>query len=55
MLFRLLFGILTVFKLLNVLAAIFLLNRNNAILSPAFFGQRFNNVQWAALLKSSVQ
>ena len=39
----------------NLLAAIFLLNKNNTISSPAFFGQRFNNLQRAALLMSSLQ
>ena len=29
-------------ELLNLFAAIFLLNKNNTISSPAFFGQRFN-------------
>ena len=42
-------------KLLNLLAPIFLLNKNNAISSPAFFGQRFNNLQRAALLTSIIQ
>ena len=37
-------------KFLNLLAAIFLLNS-----SPAFFGQRFNNLQRAALLTSLIQ
>ena len=30
-------------------------NKNNTILSPAFFGQRFNNLQRAALLTSLIQ
>ena len=34
---------------------IFLLNENNAISSPAFFGQLFNNLQPAALLTSLIQ
>ena len=42
-------------KFLNLLAAIFLLNKNNTISSPDFFGQRFNNLQRAALLTSLVQ
>ena len=36
----------------NLLAAIFLLNKNNTISSPAFFGQRFNNLMQTALLTS---
>ena len=39
-------------KLLNLLAAIFLLNKSKTISSPAFFCQRFNNLQRAALLTS---
>ena len=39
-------------KLLNLLIAIFLLNKNNTISSPTFFGQRFKNLQRAALLTS---
>ena len=39
----------------QTLAAIFLLNKNNTISSPAFFGQRFNNLQRAALLTSLIQ
>ena len=35
-----------------LLAAIFLLNKNNISSSPAFFGQRFNNLQRAAFLTS---
>ena len=42
-------------KLLNLLAATFLLNKNNIISSQAFFGQRFNNLQRAALLTSLIQ
>ena len=37
------------------LAAIFLLNKNNTISSPVFFGQRINNLQGAALLTSLIQ
>ena len=46
------FKIFSLLKLLNLLAAIFLLNKNNTISSPAFFGQRFNNLQRATLLTS---
>ena len=49
------FKIFSSLKLLNLLAAISLLNKNNTISSPAFFGQRFNNLQRAALLASLVQ
>ena len=31
---------------------VFLLTKNNTISSPGFLGQRFNNLQWAALLMS---
>ena len=46
------FKIFSSLKLLNLLAAIFLLNKNNTISSPALFGQQFNNLQRAALLTS---
>ena len=46
------FKVFSSLKLLNLLAAIFLLNKNNTISSPAFFGQRLNNLQRAALLTS---
>ena len=49
------FEIFSSLKLLNLLAAIFLLNKNNTISLPAFFGQRFNNLQRAALLTSLIQ
>ena len=63
MLFRRLFGILTIFKwavlsslkLLNPIAAIFRANKNNTISSPVFIGQRFINLQRAALLTSLIQ
>ena len=42
-------------KLLNLLAAIFALTKNNTISSPVVFGQRFNNLQRAALLTSLIQ
>ena len=47
------FTIFSSLKLLNLLAAFFLLNKNNTISSPAFFAQRFNNLQRAALLVAS--
>ena len=48
-------AIFSTLKLLNLLAAIFLLNKNNTDSSPAFFGQRFNNLQRTALLTSLIQ
>ena len=48
-------AIFSLFKLLKLLAAIFLLNKNNAISFPAFFVPRFNNLQRAALLTSLIQ
>ena len=46
-------------KLVNLLAAIslfvFLLTKNNTTSSPGFLGQRFNNLQRAALFSLLVQ
>ena len=34
---------------------VFQLTKNSTISSPSFLGQRFNNLQWAALLTSFVR
>ena len=34
---------------------VYLLTKNNTTLSPGFFGQRVNNLRWAALLTSLAQ
>ena len=38
-----------------IMLFVFPLTKYNTTLSPGFLGQRFNNLQWAALLTSSVQ